>query len=74
LWLAMTEFKSIDISFELSPAKGTIFTLIADLAWVSGAKKIGQPLKVDRNSRLVAGVGGFILHSDEITKYQSFIK
>jgi len=31
-------------------------------------------LKVDRNSRLVAGVGGFILHSDEITKYQSFIK
>ncbi len=35
----------------------TIFALIADLARVSEAKKIGQPLKVDRNSRLVAQKG-----------------
>lgn len=35
----------------------TIFSLIADVAGVSGAKKIGQPLKVDRNSHLVARRG-----------------
>ena len=35
----------------------TIFALIADVARVSEAKKIGQPLKVDRNSRLVARRG-----------------
>ena len=32
-------------------------SLIADVAQVSGAKKSGQPLKVDRNSRLVAPKG-----------------
>ena len=35
----------------------TIFSLIADIARVSEQKKIGQPLKVDRNSRLVARRG-----------------
>ena len=35
----------------------TIFSLIADVARVSEAKKIGQPLNVDRNSRLVARRG-----------------
>jgi len=35
----------------------TIFSLIADVARVSEQKKIGQPLKVDRNSRLVAPKG-----------------
>ena len=35
----------------------TIFSLIADVAWVSGAKKIGQPDKIDRSSRLVACKG-----------------
>ena len=35
----------------------TIFSLIADVARVSEAKKIGQPLKVDRNSHLVARRG-----------------
>ena len=35
----------------------TIFSLIADVARVSEQKKIGQPLKVDRNSRLVAQKG-----------------
>ena len=35
----------------------TIFSLIADVARVSEQKKIGQPLKVNRNSRLVARRG-----------------
>ena len=35
----------------------TIFSLIADVARVSEQKKIGQPLKVDRNSRFVARRG-----------------
>ena len=35
----------------------TIFSLIADVARVSEQKKIGQPLKVNRNSRLVAQKG-----------------
>ena len=35
----------------------TIFSLITDVARVSAQKKIGQPLKVDRNSRLVARRG-----------------
>jgi hypothetical protein len=35
----------------------TIFSLIADVARVSEAKKIGQPDKIDRSSRLVAQKG-----------------
>ena len=35
----------------------TIFSLIADVARVSEQKKIGQPDKIDRNSRLVARRG-----------------
>ena len=35
----------------------TIFSLIADVARVSEQKKIGQPLKVDRNSRFVVPKG-----------------
>ena len=35
----------------------TIFSLIADVARVSEQKKIGQPDKIDRNSRLVAQKG-----------------
>jgi hypothetical protein len=35
----------------------TIFALIADVARVSEAKKIGQPLKVDRKLRFVAQKG-----------------
>ena len=35
----------------------TIFSLIADVARVSEAKKIGQPDKIDRSSRLVAPKG-----------------
>jgi len=36
-----------------TPRVNTIFELFAGLTSTSGAKKIGQPLKVDRNSRLV---------------------
>ena len=48
----------------------TIFSLIADVARVSEAKKIGQPDKIDRSSLLVAPKGSI---SNEIVQDISLI-